>query len=138
MIRSFLAWLGGGMSRVNFFSIMSSIELATGHCQISPLTIASTFADFDNADFRSVKHPVGVLENVLIKVKNFIIPIDFIILEMEEDIEIPIILGRPFLATTGAVIDVKNGRLTLKVGEEEVEFNLFDAIKYPSFTDTAF
>ena len=57
---------------------------------------------------------------------------------MEKDTEISIILGRPFLATTGVIIDVKNGMLTLKVGKEEVEFNLFDAIKYHSFTDTAF
>ncbi|XP_057989055.1 uncharacterized protein LOC110658919 [Hevea brasiliensis] len=45
------------------------------------------------------------------------------------DIHIPIILGRPFLATAGAIIDVKNGRLTLKVGEEEVEFNLNQTLK---------
>ena len=78
-----------------------------------------------------MKYPLGILKNVLIKVKKFIIPVDFIVLEMEEDTEIPIILGQPFLAIAGAVIDVKNGRLTLKVGEEEVEFNLFEAAKYP-------
>ncbi len=49
---------------------------------------------------------------------------------MEEDIQIPIILGRPFLATAEAIIDVKDGRLTLKVGDKEVEFNLFEAIKH--------
>ncbi|KAJ4973423.1 hypothetical protein NE237_006597 [Protea cynaroides] len=49
------------------------------------------------------------------KLKKFIIPVDFIVFEMDEDTEIPIILGRPFLATAGAVIDVKNGRLTFKV-----------------------
>lgn len=50
--------------------------------------------------------------------------------------EIPIILGRPFLTT--AVIDVKNGRLTFKVKEGEVEFNLLDYVKHPSFTDGVF
>lgn len=81
---------------------------------------------------------MGILENVLVQIKKFIIPVDCIVLEMEEDAEIPIILGRPFLATAGAVIDVKNGRLTFKIGEEEVEFNLFDSVKYPSFTDNIF
>ncbi|XP_058003932.1 uncharacterized protein LOC131180602 [Hevea brasiliensis] len=46
-----------------------------------------------------------------------------------KDVHIPIILGRPFLATTGAIIDVKNGRLTLKVREEEVEFNMNQVLK---------
>ena len=63
---------------------------------------------------------------------------DFIVLEMEEDTEISIILGRPFLATAGAIIDVKNDKLTLKVGQEEVEFNLSKATKYPFFTDSAY
>ena len=85
-----------------------------------------------------MKYPVGTLENVLIKVRKFFIPVDFIVLEMEEDAEIPIILGRPFLATAGAMIDVKNGKLTLKVGEEEVEFNLSQVTKYPSFTDIVY
>ncbi len=49
---------------------------------------------------------------------------------MEEDVQFPIILGRPFLATTKAIIDVKNGRLTLKVRDEKVEFNLFRATNH--------
>ncbi|XP_038976409.1 uncharacterized protein LOC113461320 [Phoenix dactylifera] len=109
-----------------------SVSRKLGLKELKPTTISLQLAD------RSVKYPLGILENVLIKVKKFIIPVDFIVLEMEEDTEIPIILGRPFLATAGAIIDVKNGRLTLKVGEEEVEFNLFEATKYPSFTDHVF
>jgi len=50
-------------------------------------------------------------------------------LEMEKDTKIPIILGCTFLATAGALIDVMNGRLTLKVSEKEVEFNLFEDVK---------
>ncbi|XP_021658919.2 uncharacterized protein LOC110648864 [Hevea brasiliensis] len=78
----------------------------------------------------SASYSVGILENIPIKVGKFFIPIDFIVLEMEEDVQIPIILGRPFLATSRAIIDIKNGQLTLKVGDEEVEFNLFRAIKH--------
>lgn len=53
-----------------------------------------------------MKYHLGVLENVLIKVNKFIIPVDFIMLEMEEDIEISIILVQSFLAIVGAIIDV--------------------------------
>ncbi len=52
---------------------------------------------------------MGILENIPIKVGKFFIPVDFIVLEMEEDVQIPIILGRLFLATARAIIDVKNG-----------------------------
>ncbi|XP_010275343.1 PREDICTED: uncharacterized protein LOC104610425 [Nelumbo nucifera] len=55
---------------------------------------------------RSVKYPRGVVEDVLVKVDKFIFPIDFIILDMEEDYDMPIILGRPFLAIGRALIDV--------------------------------
>ena len=55
---------------------------------------------------RSLKHPRWVIEDVLVKVDKFIFPTDFIVLDMEEDKEIPIILGRPFLVTGRAVIDV--------------------------------
>ena len=97
--------------------------------EIQPTTISLQLAD------RLVKYSLGILENMLVRVNKFIILVDFIILDMDEDIEVPIILGRPFLATTEAVIDVKNGRLSLKISEEEVEFDLFKLGKYPSFTD---
>ncbi|XP_057984772.1 uncharacterized protein LOC131169607, partial [Hevea brasiliensis] len=97
-------------------SIYKKLEIG----ELKPTTISLQLAD------RSVKYLVGILENIPIKVGKFFIPVNFIVLEMEEDVKIPIILGRPFLVTAGAIIDVKNGRLTLKVGEEEVEFNLFN------------
>jgi hypothetical protein len=58
------------------------------------------------------------------------------VVEMEEDPQIPIILGRAFLRTVGALIDVKNGRLTLNVGDEKVEFNFSKTIKRPSCDDS--
>ena len=68
--------------------------------------------------------PKGVLEDVLVKVGKFIFPVDFIVMKMEEDTQVPLLLGRTFLATRGALIDVKKGELTLRVGNEEVHFNL--------------
>ena len=72
------------------------------------------------------------------KVEKFIFPTDFIILDMQEDKEVPIILGRPFLATGRAMIDVQKGALRLRVQEEEVTFNVFNAIKHPQDNDSCF
>ena len=60
---------------------------------------------------RSVKYPTGVLENVLIKVNNFIIPITFVVLDIEKDVNMLIVLGGPILTIVDAVIDVKKGKL---------------------------
>ena len=56
---------------------------------------------------RSITYPRGILEDVLVKVNKFIFPVNFIILDMEEDHEVPLILGRPFLATGRVLIDVQ-------------------------------
>ncbi|GJR73285.1 putative ribonuclease H-like domain-containing protein [Tanacetum coccineum] len=69
---------------------------------------------------RSIQYPRGIAENVLIKIDKFILPINFVILDMREDSKIPIILGRPFLATARAIIDVFNKKITLRVGNEEL------------------
>ncbi|XP_021667187.2 uncharacterized protein LOC110655253 [Hevea brasiliensis] len=99
--------------------------------EIKPITISLQLAD------RFVNYPMGILENIPIKVEKLFIPVDFVILKME-DVQIPIILGRPFLATTEAIIHVKNGRLTLKVADEEVEFNLFNMMKHKLEPDKCF
>jgi len=75
----------------------------------------------------SVKYPVGILEDLLIKVGDLCVPVDFVILEMEEDTWTPIILGRPFLATAGCCINVKNSTLSFDGGNDHVEFNLLKA-----------
>ncbi|XP_010246522.1 PREDICTED: uncharacterized protein LOC104589783, partial [Nelumbo nucifera] len=77
--------------------------------ELTPTTITLQLAD------RSIKYPRGIVEDVLVRVGNFIIPTDFIVLDMEEDRTMPLILGRPFLATGNALIDVQ------KVLDEEVK-----------------
>ncbi|CAL1405609.1 unnamed protein product [Linum trigynum] len=86
---------------------------------LKPTRITLQLAD------RSVKIPKGVVENVLVNVGKFILPTDFVIPEMEEDRGVPLILGRPFLATGDALIDVGSGKLTFRVGKEEEIFNVF-------------
>ncbi|GJR68133.1 reverse transcriptase domain-containing protein [Tanacetum coccineum] len=84
---------------------------------------------------RSIQYPRGIAKNVLIKIDKFVLPIDFVILDMQEDSKIPIILGRPFLATTQAMIDVFNKNITLRVGNEEVIFDVAQSIKRPPAED---
>src|SRR5436853_183526 len=76
-------------------------------------------------------YPRGIVEDVLIKVDKFIFPIDLIVIDMEEDKSIPLILGRGFLLTARAIIDVDGGTMTLRVGDDSVEFHLVNKIRYP-------
>jgi len=78
------------------------------------------------------------LEDIPLQVGKFFIPYDFVAMKMEEDSQIPIILGRPFLATASAMIDVKNVRLSLHVGEEKLEFNLSKVTASPSLKDACY
>ena len=71
----------------------------------------------------------GILEDVLVEVGKFIFPIDFVVIDIEEDKHIPILIGKPFLAIGAALIDVKKRELTNKFGEEEVYFNLKQSLR---------
>ena len=94
--------------------------------ELTPTAITLQMAD------RSMAQPEGILEDVLVKVGKFIFPVDFIIMQMEEDTQVPLLLGRPFLATGVALIDVKKGELTLKVGDEAVHFNINRSVEHPN------
>ncbi|GJX71527.1 hypothetical protein Tco_0308698 [Tanacetum coccineum] len=71
---------------------------------------------------RTVKYPKGIAKNVLVGIGKFVFPVNFIILYMPEDIKVPLILGRQFLSTAHAKIDVFKRTITLKVGEEKIIF----------------
>ena len=60
-------------------------------------------------DDRSIAQPEGILEDVIVKVGKFIFPVDFVIMQMEEYTQVPLLLGRPFLATGASLIDVQKG-----------------------------
>ena len=72
----------------------------------------------------------GIIEDVLVKVDKFIFPMDFVVLDMEEDKVALIILGRLFLATCQALINVKSGELTLRMGDDQVKFNLYKSMEF--------
>ncbi|XP_070046160.1 uncharacterized protein [Nicotiana tomentosiformis] len=73
---------------------------------------------------RTTKRPLGIVDDVLIRIDKFILPADFVILDCEVDYEVPIILGRPFLATGKALVDVEAGELTFRMGDENIVFHV--------------
>ena len=91
--------------------------------ELKPTNITLSLAD------RSVKIPKGIVEDVLVKVDKFYYPVDFVVLETEP-IEngpnhVPIILGRPILATANAIINCRNGVMQLTFGNMTLELNIF-------------
>ncbi|XP_015582000.1 uncharacterized protein LOC107262196 [Ricinus communis] len=87
---------------------------------------------------RSIVYPERILEDVPIKVGEFYVSCDFVILKIEEDLQIPIILVRAFFATIRAIINVKQGKIKLEVGEEIVEFDIFKMAQNPSMVQSCF
>ncbi|GKE04539.1 putative reverse transcriptase domain-containing protein [Tanacetum coccineum] len=83
--------------------------------------LAHTRLTVELAD-RTVKYLKGIAENVLVGIGKFTFPVDFIILDMPEDIKVPLILGRLFLSTARSKIDVYKRKITLRVGEENFIF----------------
>ena len=91
--------------------------------ELTPTTMTLQMAN------RTMGQLEGVLEDVLIKVGKFIFVVDFVEMDMEEDTQVLLLLGRPFLAIGATLIDVKKGELTLRVGDETVHFNLNQSLK---------
>ncbi|XP_062086086.1 uncharacterized protein LOC133792186 [Humulus lupulus] len=102
-----------------------SIFKKLGIGEARPTTVTLQLADL------SMAHPEGKIEDVLVQVDKFIFPADFIILDYEVDRDVPIILGRPFLATGRTLIDVEKGELTMRAQEEQVTFKVFNPIRSP-------
>ncbi|KAL7597527.1 hypothetical protein Lser_V15G21750 [Lactuca serriola] len=84
---------------------------------------------------KTVTFPRGICEDLLVKVDKFVFPADFIILDMEADPQVPIILGRPFLNTASSIVDMRDSKLTLRVGEDSITFGVDQAMKYSRNSD---
>lgn len=118
-VKNALADLGASINLMSY-----SMFLKLGYSGLKPTRMNIQLAD------RSVKYPLGICENMLVMVRKFKFPVDFVILDMEEDGMVPIILGRPFLATARVVIDVHDGKLTLRVGTESLTFDIKDTMDF--------
>ena len=106
---------------VNLLSYSVYKKLGLG--ELKPTNITLSLAG------RSVKIPKGIVEDVLVKVDKFYYPVDFIVLDTESVAEgtnqVPIILGRPFFATSNAIINCRNGVMQLTFGNMTLELNIF-------------
>lgn len=100
-----------------------SIFRKLGLGKVKPTNMTLQLAD------RSVKYPYGIVEDVLVKVDKFYFPVDFVVLDMDEDKEMPLILGRPFLATSKALIDMEEGKMIFRVGDDQVTFHVLRSIE---------
>ncbi|GKF35998.1 putative reverse transcriptase domain-containing protein, partial [Tanacetum coccineum] len=94
--------------------LLTYLKLGLGELAHTKLTV-------ELAD-RTVKYPKRIAENILVRISKFTFLVDFIILNMPEDIKVPLIVGRPFLSTARAKIDVYKRKITLRVGEEKIIF----------------
>ncbi|GJT95833.1 hypothetical protein Tco_1091351 [Tanacetum coccineum] len=99
---------------VSVMPLSTYLNLGLGELAHTKLTV-------ELAD-RTMKYPKGIVENVLVSIGKFVFPVDFIILDMPEDIKVPLILRRPFLSTARSKIDVFKRKITLRVGEEKIIF----------------
>ena len=107
-----------------------SVYKQIGLGELKPTTVSLQLAD------RSVKTPRGIIEDVLVKVDKFYFPVDFLVLDMEPVLDpsrqIPVILGRPFLATAHAYINCRAGVMDLTFGNITVQLNVFRAAQQSS------
>jgi len=104
------------------YSVFQSLNLG----ELKPTSVTLLLAN------RSVTMPRGIVEDVLLQVDRFIYPVDFIVLDtqpVETCNSIPIILGRPFLATSNALINCMNGVMKLSFGNMTLEMNVFNIYK---------
>ncbi|GJT01922.1 reverse transcriptase domain-containing protein [Tanacetum coccineum] len=97
--------------------------------ELTPTCMTLELAD------RSISQPIGIAEDVYVKVGKFQFPADFVVVDFDADPRVPLILGRSFLKTGRALIDVYEGELTLRVGKEAVTFNLDQTSRYSSNYD---
>nr|GEZ96450.1 reverse transcriptase domain-containing protein [Tanacetum cinerariifolium] len=102
------------------------------HCSANKLYLPDLFPTcmtLELAD-RSISHPVGVAEDVFVKVGTFHLPADFVVVDFDANHRVPLVIERSFLKTGRALIDVFKGELTLCVGKEAITFNLNQTSRY--------
>ncbi|KAG8472953.1 hypothetical protein CXB51_035041 [Gossypium anomalum] len=117
-----IPWLIGSLDVNNALADLGASINAMPHQMFKQLGLGKpkqTRMRIQLAD-KNIRFPRGIVENVLVKIEKFIFPVDFVILDIEEDSNIPLILGRPFLATARTIIDVGTGELILRVRDETI------------------
>ncbi|GJX77646.1 reverse transcriptase domain-containing protein [Tanacetum coccineum] len=114
-----LADLGASINLMPY-SVWKNLSLP----ELTPTCMTLELAD------RSISEPIGIAEDVYVTVGKFQFPADFVVVDFEPDPRVPLILGRCFLKTSRALIDVYEGEITLRVGREAITFNLDQTSRY--------
>ncbi|GKB47439.1 reverse transcriptase domain-containing protein [Tanacetum coccineum] len=114
-----LADLGASINLMPY-SVWNNLSLP----ELTPTCMTLELAD------RSITKPIGIAEDVFVNVGKFQFPADFVVVDFEPDPRVPLILGRCFLKTSHALIDVYEGEITLRVGKEAITFNLDQTSRY--------
>ncbi|XP_071708580.1 uncharacterized protein [Rutidosis leptorrhynchoides] len=102
-------------------------RLGLGPLKLTRIHIRLANHSFDTA--------IGIAEDILVSIDSLVFLVDFVIMEMKEDLQAPLILGRPLLATVDTIILVQRNQLNIGVGEERVAINIQEAMKHPSNID---
>ncbi|GJZ32244.1 ribonuclease H-like domain-containing protein [Tanacetum coccineum] len=111
-----------------------SVMLLSTYTNLGLGILSHTRLTVELAD-QTIKHPRGIAENVLVRIGKFIFPIEFVILDIPEDNDVPLILKRPFLSTARSKIDVFERKITLRVGDEILVFKGFTIIDDDEMTN---
>ncbi|GJX60288.1 reverse transcriptase domain-containing protein [Tanacetum coccineum] len=114
-----LADLGASINLMPF-SVWEKLSLP----DLTPTCMTLELAD------RSISKPMGIAKDISVKVGVFHFPADFVVVDFEPDPRVPLILGRCFLKTGRALIDVHKGELTLRIGSEAITYNLDQTSRY--------
>ncbi|XP_075088434.1 uncharacterized protein LOC107779308 [Nicotiana tabacum] len=122
-VHDFARTLCDNGASINFMPL--SIYKKVGLCMPRPTSMILQMVD------RSIKRPVGIVDDVLVKVGKFHLHADFVILDCAVDKDIPIILGRPLLATGRALMDSERNEIKFCVNDEEVTFQESKGMKLP-------
>nr|GEY76217.1 reverse transcriptase domain-containing protein [Tanacetum cinerariifolium] len=114
-----LAYLGASINLMPL-SVWEGLSLP----EVTPTCMTLELAD------RLVSKPIGIAKDVSFKVGVFYFPADFVVVDFELDPRVPLILGRCFLKTSRALIDVHKGELTHRIENEAITYNLYQTVRY--------
>lgn len=117
-------------SSINLMPLSIFRELGVG--VVKPTRMQLQLAD------HSLRTPLGIVEDVPVQVESFIFPVDFVVLDIEQDLDMPLILGRPFLQTGRAMVDMDDGKITLKFGGDQISFNVANETKMQKGCDDTY
>ncbi|XP_042059662.1 uncharacterized protein LOC121804199 [Salvia splendens] len=104
-------------SGISLMTLKTARAIGLGE-RMEPIDITLQLAD------HSIVKPTGIVEDILVKIDKFIIHVDFIVLDMPEDREVPILFGRPFLATEDVLLGAKDNSVTFRINGEQLTINV--------------